>query len=188
MTNDAADRAKVRRLFDEHFDAISRYCHRRLPVADANDATASVFAVLWRKVDTLPPDDHVLPWLYAVARNEVGTIQRSVRRLARLRIKMTSQAPTHEPSPETLVVRRSEDEGLWLAIASLTPQDREVIMLRAFEQLTNPEIAIVLDITVDAAKKRSARSMRRLRRAAELESAEDIHTHSDLASDERGTL
>ena len=71
MGTDAANRAKVRRMFDEHYDAISRYCHRRLPAADANDAAAAVFAVAWRKIDTVPSGEQALHWLYAVARNEV---------------------------------------------------------------------------------------------------------------------
>lgn len=163
MTRDAANRAMVRRVFDDHFDAISRYCHRRLPVAEANDAAAAVFAVVWRKVDRLPPEDEVLPWLYAVARNEVGTIRRSMRRLGRLRAKLDGQPVRHEPSPETVVVRNTIEEGLLDTLKALRPDDQEIIRLRAYEQLAHPEIAVVLGISVEAAKKRSARAMKRLR-------------------------
>ena len=163
MADDAANRAMVRRVFDEHFDAVSRYCHRRLPVADANDAAAAVFAVVWRKVDRLPPEDEMLPWLYAVARNEVGTSKRSMRRLGRLRAKLDGEPVRHEPSPEHVVVRNAGEAGLLTAIESLRPDDQEIIRLRAYEQLAHPEIAVVLGISVEAAKKRSARAMKRLR-------------------------
>ena len=43
-----------RRIYDEHFEAVTRYCLRRLPVAEVNDATAEVFLVAWRQIDRVP--------------------------------------------------------------------------------------------------------------------------------------
>jgi DNA-directed RNA polymerase specialized sigma24 family protein len=72
MAHDPSDKALLRRVFEEHYGAISRYCHRRLPHADANDAAAQVFAVAWRRIDSMPRDEMTLPWFYGVARNEEG--------------------------------------------------------------------------------------------------------------------
>jgi len=150
-----------------------------LPVADANDAAAAVFAVVWRKVDRLPPEDEMLPWLYAVARNEVGTIKRSMRRLGRLRAKLDGQPVRHTPSPEHVVVRNAGEAGLLEAIGSLRPDDQEIIRLRAYEQLSHPEIAVVLGISVEAAKKRSARALKRLRLVLGEQWLVETHTAAD---------
>ena len=72
--------AKFRRIYDEHFEAVTRYCLRRLPVADVNDATAEVFLVAWSKIDRVPDGGESLPWLYGVARNVVRNSVRSARR------------------------------------------------------------------------------------------------------------
>lgn len=53
------------------------------------------------------------------------------------------------------------------ALGSLTPKDQEVLRLRAYEHLTLAEVSIVLGCSVPAAKQRSARAMKRLRRAAD---------------------
>ena len=168
MEATTGDRVRFRQLFEAHYESISRYCHRRLPSADANDAAAEVFAVAWRKLDQVPSDNAALPWLYGIARNEVSTMRRSVRRLGFLRAKLASEPLYGEPGPESVVVRNAEQRQLLAALGTLRPWDQEIIRLRAYEELSFPEVAVVLDFSVDAAKKRSARAMRRLRRAVGL--------------------
>jgi RNA polymerase sigma-70 factor (ECF subfamily) len=158
--------AKFRKAFDEHFDAITRYCFRRLPTSEANDAAAAVFAVAWRKIDQMPDDDHTLPWLYGVARHEVSTFRRSIRRATELRARLGRQPHYPEPGPETVVVRNAEQVELLRALAALSQADQEVLRLRVYEDLTLSQIAIALGCTPEAAKKRSARAMKRLRKAA----------------------
>ena len=176
VASDDANRARVRELFDAYYDAVSRYCHRRLSTQDANDAAARVFAVAWRKIETMPEGDAALPWLYGVARHEVSTMRRSTRRRRNLQEKLEGQAQHPEPGPELQVVRHSEQSDLMTALESLRPGDQEVIRLRAFEGLTTSELALVLGCSVEAAKKRSTRAMRRLRRAAGVPAAPSEQT------------
>lgn len=164
MATDTLKQAKFDRVFNEHYDAISRYCHRRLPPDDANEATAEVFVVAWRKIDAAP--DTALPWLYGVARNEVNRVRRSIRRRNALSTKLGGQAPMDEPGPESVVVRHVDQVELLAALGKLRPADQEVLRLRAYEHLSLAEVAIALGCTVEAAKKRSARALRRLRIAA----------------------
>lgn len=166
MGESPARDVRFRKAFDDHFDAITRYCFRRLPSSEANDAAANVFTVAWRKIDHMPDGEQTLPWLYGVARNEVYTYRRSQRRTTALRVRLNSQPRYPEPSPETVVVRNAEQAELVEALATLAPGDREVLRLRAYEGLTLSQIAVVLGCTPEAAKKRSARAMKRLRKAA----------------------
>jgi RNA polymerase sigma-70 factor (ECF subfamily) len=138
-----------------------------LPQDDANDVTAQVFAVAWRRSDSMPQGDRTLPWLYGVARNEVRTSRRAARRLKNLHSKLGGQAAYPSPGPETVVVRHFEQEQILEALATPRPDDQEILRLRAYEHLTLPEIAVVLDCSVEAAKKRSSRAMKRLRKATD---------------------
>jgi RNA polymerase sigma-70 factor (ECF subfamily) len=162
----AANEAKFRRVFDQHFAAITRYCFRRLPASQANDAAASVFTVAWKKIDQMPEDDHALLWLYGIARNEVSTFRRSLRRAATLRSKLAWQPRYPEPGPETVVVRNAEQAGILEALRTLNHSDQEILRLRAYEGLSLNEISIALGCTPEAAKKRSARAMKRLHKTA----------------------
>ena len=177
--------ASFRAVFDEHFEAIRAYCLRRLPVADANDAVAEVFVIALNKSDSLPNADRVRPWLYGIARNVIRHTYRSSARRSRLQSKLGGLDPGVEPSPEVVVVRRAEDEELLAAIDSLRQADREVLMLRVWEEMTAPDIAQVLGISVSAAEKRITRAFDRLRRAVDRTSLTVTEPHSHDKGGER---
>lgn len=167
---------KFRRIYDEHFEAVTRYCLRRLPVADVNDATAEVFLVAWKKIESVPGGEEALPWLYGVARNVVRNASRSTRRSGRLTGRLGGLARHQTPDPAAVVVRRQEDDQMLTALSELSPDDQEVLRLRAYEGMTAPQIAVALAISPEAAKKRLSRALKRLRGAAVL-SESDLSPH-----------
>lgn len=162
VTRSPSSEVRFRRVFDAYLPAVQRFCVRRLSPADANDAVAEVFLVAWRRLGDIPAGDEARPWLLGVARNVVRNIERSGRRSLRLVAKAQYADETTAVGPEVTVVRHSEYDEVDAALRSLSPDDREVIRLRAWEELTVPEIATVLDVSVAAAEKRVARAMNRL--------------------------
>ncbi len=172
MISDTPNSVRFNQVFAEHYESVSRYCHRRLPPDDANDATAEVFVVAWRKIREVPEGDEVLPWLYGVSRREVSRARRSIRRRGALQTKLGGQANYPDASPEVVVVRNADQEQLVASLGRLKPKDQGVLRLRAYEHLTLAEVSIVLSCSVPAAKQRSARAIKRLRRAADLPGAQ----------------
>ena len=59
-------------LFEANYNAIYRYCARRLGGSDAEDAAADVFAVAWRRLEAMPDGDARTAWLFGVAHRVVG--------------------------------------------------------------------------------------------------------------------
>ncbi len=57
------------------------------------------------------------------------------------------------------------DETLWRLLATLPPRQRAVIVLRFYEDLTEVEVARVLDCSVGTVKSNGSRGLARLRRA-----------------------
>lgn len=161
-------KAAFRRMHEQHFDAIARYCLRRLSTADAHDATSEVFLVAWRKFSSISDADETLLWLYGIARNVVRNLQRSGRRSARLRARVGSEPSYPAPALDVQIIRHEEDAMILAALARLRPDDQEVIRLRAYEELTIPQISLMLGCSVGAASKRVARALERLRKAANL--------------------
>jgi RNA polymerase sigma-70 factor (ECF subfamily) len=66
-------------------------------------------------------------------------------------------------SPTQAAVRAEMQLRLQEALNSMDPVDREVVVLRHFEELTNVETAAVLGIEPSAASKRYLRAVRRLK-------------------------
>jgi RNA polymerase sigma-70 factor (ECF subfamily) len=159
--------AKFRRIFDAHISIVHRYCLRRLCVADANDAVSEVFLVAWRRIEQIPGGEETLPWLLGVTRNVVRNAERSARRSERLTARVGDEPMPHDPGPEVQIVRSSEYAEVAAALAGLKPKDREVIRLRVWEELTAPQIALVLGCSVAAAEKRITRAAARLSAAVE---------------------
>jgi RNA polymerase sigma-70 factor (ECF subfamily) len=124
--------------------------------------------VAWRKVDDMPGGEETLPWLYRIASYEVSTVRRSGRRLASLRGKLSGVRVDSSPTPDAVVVRRAEHAAIVDALWSLPAPDREVILLRTYEELSTAQAALALGCSQEAAKKRLSRALRRLRKAAGL--------------------
>jgi RNA polymerase sigma-70 factor (ECF subfamily) len=157
-------------LYDAHRAALGAYCRRRLPRDVIDDAMAEVFATAWRRLDQIP-DGWELPWLYGVARNIIANQRRGVSRRGRLMVRLLSRSSDrpHESGAEA-------DGSDWtapilVALLKLSPSDQEVLRLRAWEELSSAEIAVVLGITAAAVDMRLSRAKQRLERA--LESTKD---------------
>jgi RNA polymerase sigma-70 factor (ECF subfamily) len=150
------------------------YCLRRLPASEVGDAVAEVFLVVWRRIGSAPEGDEARLWLYGIARNVVRNASRSLRRRARLNGRLRLNRGTHEPGPETLVIRRSEDAAVLRALAELRPADREILRLSIWEELSNTEIATVVGIEPHAATMRLSRARNRL--AKRLHIPREAHT------------
>jgi RNA polymerase sigma-70 factor (ECF subfamily) len=151
---------EFRRIYDEHFEAIRRYCLRRLPLSDANEAVSDVFLVAWRRRTAIPEES--LPWLYGVAKNVVRNVDRQRRRSIRVAARASVEPSYPVPGADVVVVRNEDDDRLMTALSSLGTQDREILMLRAWEGMTAAQIAAVNGISVSAAEKRFSRAAKRL--------------------------
>jgi RNA polymerase sigma-70 factor (ECF subfamily) len=73
----------------------------------------------------------------------------------------------HGSSPSESAAKREQNIRLCDALESMAPQDREILSLRHFEQLSNEESAKVLGITLAAASRRYYRALERLREIIE---------------------
>lgn len=154
-------------LYERYHRPVLAYCLRRTSRADAHEAANETFTVAWRRFADMPPTDQALPWLYSVARKVLSHQHRSATRFARLTAKATRMPEPHTPGPETVVVRRQEYTSVLEAIGRLRPEDREMLLLSAWEGLTHAEIASAMGFSLAAVDKRLARAKQRLKRQYE---------------------
>ena len=133
--------------------------------AEAEDAAQEAFVKVYRTLDRFRPGAPFRPWLLTVVANEA----RNRRRAAGRRLGLTLRAAEHEPqtaappSPETTVVAEERRAELLSAVEGLSEEDREVISLRYFLELTEAEAAAVLGCARGTVKSRLSRAIGRLR-------------------------
>lgn len=163
LTLVASGREDFRSLYDRHYDALLGYFLRRSDRASAQDLTAEVFLVAWRRIDDVPSGDETRLWLYGVAANVAAHHRRSVARKARLEHRLRSVEGRADPDqPEPQVVRRSEYEQVLAAAARLRDRDQEILRLAAWEELPHDQIARLLGVSVAAVDQRLHRAKKRL--------------------------
>jgi RNA polymerase sigma-70 factor (ECF subfamily) len=143
-------------LFRAHFGSVWGFVRRRTESdADADDVTAETFAVAWRRGDELASEPDRL-WLFGVARGVLANHRRSRERQQRLHLRLASA----ERPPET---RADGEPVLAAALAELSEDDRELLLLRAWDGLEVAEIARVLDISAANVSSRLYKARSRLR-------------------------
>ncbi len=152
---------RLERLFAQHGRAVLAYAVRRATPDDAADIVAETFLVVWRRLDDLPEQDTRL-WLYGVAHRVLANQQRSDRRPQRLADRLRTELPAVLDGVPTPYAHAGRVKS---ALARLRPEDREVLGLSAWEELTTMEIATVLGVSQVAVRSRLHRARRRLRGA-----------------------
>jgi RNA polymerase sigma-70 factor (ECF subfamily) len=132
--------------------------------AEAEDAAQEAFVKVYRALDRFRAGAPFRPWLLTVVANEA----RNRRRAAGQRLGLTLRAAEHgpqadPPSPETTVVAEDRRAELLGAVEGLREEDREVISLRYFLELTEAEAAAVMGCARGTVKSRLSRAVGRLR-------------------------
>jgi RNA polymerase sigma-70 factor, ECF subfamily len=147
---------EFRDLYEEHVRAVHAYLARRVEPDHVDDLAANTFAIAWRRLPGEIQDP--LPWLYAVARNEVRAHRRRVAVRHRLTEKLMAFTPRNadvEPPGEPPV--------LGPAFARLTDKEREAMLLVAFEGLDHAEAGRLAGCTPETFTVRVSRARKKLR-------------------------
>jgi RNA polymerase sigma-70 factor (ECF subfamily) len=78
-------------------------------------------------------------------------------------LDLAAQLFDHELTPASAAIRQEMQRRLESAVESLEGDDREIILMRHHEQLSNQEVASLLGLTEAAASMRYLRALRKLR-------------------------
>jgi len=157
------DRAAIGALYHCHVQAIYRYVYRRVSDTQlAEDLTAEVFV---RAIEGLPgyePGEAPFrSWLYRIAQARVADHFRRRGRVEIVGIEEGDWPSDQDPHPEQ-VERSFRHEELREAIQQLTPDQRQVIVLKFIQGLSNAEAARVLGKTQEAVKSLQHRALNAL--------------------------
>jgi RNA polymerase sigma-70 factor (ECF subfamily) len=181
------DRGAVDRLFERHRDAVRRMIELRLDRAvaarvDASDVVQETLLEASRRLAEYVKDP-AMPfhlWIRHIARDRVidahrrhrAAGRRSVDREQRLEalpcssqssIQLLHQLQAEGLTPAAQAIRAEMLQRFELALGEMGEDDREILLMRHVEQLSNQEVARALELTEPAASMRYLRALRRLR-------------------------
>jgi RNA polymerase sigma-70 factor (ECF subfamily) len=137
------------------------YIRRHTDAETAREVLSETFLVTWRRLDDVPGD--ALPWLLVVARNTLANHQRSAYRRSLLTYEMQRLAEVSEDQP-AVEVAAVESQALLRGLSKLTAQQREALLLTAWDGLTSAQAATVAGCSTATFDVRLHRARARLRR------------------------
>jgi RNA polymerase sigma-70 factor, ECF subfamily len=171
--------AAVARIYGTYAPALLRFFMAEVGNRqDAQDLTGGVFV---SAIQALPgfrgPVEALGGWLFRIARNDLYDFRRKQARspgLAPLDDHLDEAAKAAgADDPEELAIERLEGGRVLAALQQLSPDQREVLLLRLAAGLTAPEVAAALHKTTGAVKSLQHRGLASLARILGLRNPHD---------------
>ncbi|HKK85978.1 MAG TPA: RNA polymerase sigma factor [Roseovarius sp.] len=159
----AAARALTLRLTPKAFGHAARLLGNR---AEAEDVAQEALLRLWRVApEWRQGEAKVTTWLYRVVANLcTDRLRRSGRGVA---LDAVPEPEDEARGPLDKMQAEARAEALQTALDGLPDRQRQAVVLRHIEGLANPEIAEIMEISVDAVESLTARGKRALSAALE---------------------
>ena len=146
------------RVVRDHYDAVYRFCARRIGVARAADAAQDTFLTAQRAIRRFRGDSSLRTWLLGIALNEC---RRALRRGGADPLPLAIDLACPIALDETAFANR---QALAAALARLSEEHRDVVILHELQGLTYEEVAAVLRVPVGTVKSRLHHAFVNLRR------------------------
>jgi RNA polymerase sigma factor (sigma-70 family) len=154
-------------LFDRHFDAVYRFCARRVGGALAEDIAGETFRRAFEARSSYDlGQPNALPWLFRIALNLVRDAIRGRaaedRAYARLRALTRTGTLSEEDQVPRSAEARSELARLARLLVAEPQEDVDALFLHVWDGLSYVEVATALGVPVGTVRSRLSRLRRRL--------------------------
>jgi RNA polymerase sigma-70 factor (ECF subfamily) len=156
-------------LFERYREPVWRFFRRRTPAPEiAEELAQDTFLAVLQALPRFRERAAFRSFLFGTAYNLLHAQRRSAARRPTDPLDVEpADLATHDPYP-----------GIWVrdALARLDEDDREILMLREYEQLSYQEIADLRGIPLNTVRSRLFRARSALRSALELQNPQALRT------------
>jgi RNA polymerase sigma-70 factor (ECF subfamily) len=158
----------VEALMRHHAGAIMQHCTTWLGEGLAEEITQEVFVAAWEQLPRFRPVAPLRTWLFGIAHKKCQQAYRNRARrqaIARTFLDDIQHGMHTDPSlmPEGHAAQVSEHARLHASLAALRDEERILLTLRYWKELSVADIADIVGKSESAARKRLDRAVKRLR-------------------------
>jgi RNA polymerase sigma factor (sigma-70 family) len=140
---------------------VAAYARRHVAADDVQDVVAETFLLAWRRWEVVP--EPPIAWLIASARKVIGNQLRGAGRRHALRERLALLDAAAGPAADAGMVATERVAALE-RLAALPDDQREALLLVAWDGLTPAEAAVALGIRGGTLRARTHRARRALER------------------------
>jgi RNA polymerase sigma-70 factor (ECF subfamily) len=150
-------------IFEAYYDKVARYIYSRTgDKSEAEDLAGDVFLKALESIKTYREQGvPIQAWLFRIAHNLV--VDRFRRMNKRRTIPIEDMEILDESDPAVTADRNLEIERVKRAMQYLTEQQREVVRLRFFGNLTSREVAGLMGKSYGAVREMQSAALEKLR-------------------------
>lgn len=161
------DSAAWGRLVSQHQEPAFRLAYLLLgDPDDAQDVAQEAFIRAWQALDRFDTQRPLRPWLLRIVSNLAHNRQRSIGRYLAALARFSQENPDAFHAGDNSF-SSDDSAALWQALQKVKSQYRAVIYLRYFLDLSEAEMAEVLDVAQGTIKSRLHRALNQLREIIE---------------------
>lgn len=157
-------RLDVEQLAEAHYDAIWRFCFRRVGQDMAADATQETFLTALKRASSFRGDSDAKTWLFGIALNVCRAMARRTKR--EMPLDDIVELHARDGVPNLSAMRLAQ------ALKKLSPEHQEAVILHELDGLSYLEIATIVGVPEGTVKSRLHHAMHALRK--HLSPSEDV--------------
>lgn len=160
------DFSRAAEIFDRYSGRIYNFAYRFLKNSEAaEDATQEVFVKMMKYAKQFHGDAKLSTWLFSITANLCRDYLRKAENKHKEGEETLLTLPANQSySPERSLEMRQNEERVQKALQSLTPEQREAILLSRYQGLSYAEIAQIAGCSEGAVKTRVFRAMETLKK------------------------
>lgn len=161
------DKEAFEQVYDFYYDKIFRFAFRRTGGREtAEDITSEVFVGAMKSIAKFKykKENGFKAWIYQIANNKICDYFRKNYRVPTIELEKAGQMEQkRENSPDAVFVSKTKGKEINKAIARLSENEQKVINLTFFEDMKAPEIAGILQCSVNSVYVRLHRALKKLK-------------------------
>ena len=161
------DQAAFGELVQQYQKRVFALAVRMCPTPElAEEAAQEAFLAAWQGLPFFRGDSAFATWLYRLTSNACVDLLRKENRHQGPSLDdetVSADVPDPAPTPEKAVEQKELRGQIEAGLQTLSPEHREVLILREIQQLSYDEIADVLSLDLGTVKSRINRGRRQLR-------------------------
>ncbi len=166
VTSNGRQAIEFAELYHQYFPKVFAYVFGRVQDKELSlDIVSDVFEKAFIKKQSLRSPDAFGSWLFTIARNEVSSHWRKEKPAARaVQEAAWEKELNYQPkSPEETILHKERIHSLSVLLRQLPRREQEIISLKFDAELTNREIAEVLNTSEVNVRVTIFRALRKLR-------------------------
>lgn len=157
------DAEAFRQLVEAYQTPAYRLAARMCGPDSAEDVTQEAFLAAWRALPEFRGDCRFSTWLYRLVSNAAIDFLRREKKHRDTGDVDDLELPDGGPSPQEQAERSDTRDAVRRALDRLSPEHRQVLLLRFMQELDYGEIARALDVSEGTVKSRINRAKSKLR-------------------------